>query len=101
MAKRKSIGLAVFGVCCVVYARTAFLAPTEEEMKKPSIAETNPDFRADDIQQGLFRGLRYYVAGVGVIGLLIAVEDHFLGLAKRKKTDPPPESGPPSGVAPR
>ena len=90
MPKKKNIGLTIFGVCCVIYARTAFLAPTQEELKDPSIAEQSRDYRAEEDPEGLFHGLRYYVLGVGVIGLLIAVEDHFLERSKNEKLKRPP-----------
>jgi hypothetical protein len=85
MAAQKSIGITIFTVCCAIYARTAFMAPTKEEMKDSQIAERSRAYGAEEDTEGLVHGVRYYILGIGVIGLFVAIEDHFIDAAKKKK----------------
>src|ERR1700759_856240 len=94
MAQQKNIGLTLFAVCCAVYVKTAFLAPTDEELKDESIARQNRDYGGNRDPARWLHGLRYYILGVGGIGLLIALEDYFIERAKARKLKPPEGSNP-------
>jgi hypothetical protein len=73
--RQRNIGLTICFACVVVYTRTAFLAPTKAELNDPQIAESNRAWRMQDDKLGMLHDLRYYVLGVGALGLLIALED--------------------------
>src|SRR5260221_8327735 len=91
MTRQKSIGMAIFAMCCVIYMRAAFLAPTEAELKNTRVAANSRFFGGEKDPPGILHGLRYYILGVGVIGLLIAVEDYFLERSAKKKPNKAPE----------
>jgi hypothetical protein len=100
MNPQKSIGLTVFAVCCAIYARSAFLAPSEEESKDPLIAAESRVAMADHDPLGLMHDLRKYILGVGVIGLLIAAEDWFNERKGKpnQSIQPTPGKRPPSNL---
>lgn len=85
MVKAKGLGLTIFFVCCAIYGRTAFLAPTQDELNDEVIAERHRALGEEPDHLGVLHGLRYYILGIGVIGLLIAVEDHYSDKAKKRK----------------
>lgn len=85
MKAQKSIGLTVFVVCCGIYAKSAFLAPTEEEMRDPLIAEQSRAAMADHDPLGAMHDLRKYILGVGILGLLVAAEDWFNERGKKNQ----------------
>jgi len=88
MAKQRHTGLVIFGACSLIAARMAFFEP-----KPPETASSEPPSEAsekDSITFTLIRDARYYVYGIGVIGLLMVVEDFFNGEHRNKE-----ESGAP------
>jgi hypothetical protein len=100
MIKQKSIGWAIFALCCILYMRTAFLAPTEAELKNPRIAAKSRFFGGETDPQGLLHGLRYYILGVGFIGLLIVLEDYVSARSARKTPNKAPEPTPTAAKPP-
>lgn len=83
MAAKRHIGLVVFSVCCALSARIAILqpksqAPTEAE-KRWGVTQRDPD------PLGLLSGLRYYIYGIGGLGLLIFAEDYVSDRFRKKK----------------
>ena len=91
MAKSKCIGgLTIFAVCCAIYGRSAFLSPTDEEMKDPTTARHVKAFGGRNDPGGLLYGMRKYVLIVGAIGLLIALEDYYIERTKAKKPNKAP-----------
>lgn len=111
MAKQRHIGFVIFGLCSVLSARIAMFEPKPQI---PTAAEERWGTRQKDEGDalGLIHGLRYYVYGIGVIGLLLVVEDVISERSRKKKgsnsTLPPggatsassaaenPTSGPPA-----
>ncbi|MBS0633440.1 MAG: hypothetical protein JSS11_16140 [Verrucomicrobia bacterium] len=83
MAKKRNIGLSVFFAGCTIYGRTAFLAPNPEELRNEVVAEDYHAFGADRDSLGVLHGLRFYILGVGVVGLGVALEDYYAERAKK------------------
>jgi hypothetical protein len=82
MAKQRHIGLTVFAVCSAISARSAMFEPKKIE---PAAAELRwGTTRTNDDPLGFIRGLRYYIYGIGALGLLLVVED-FLSESKRRR----------------
>jgi len=84
--------LVVFSICFVLSARLALFEPkphvrTEAE-ERWGITERDSD------PLGFVRGLRYYVYGVGVLGLGIFVHDYVAELIRKKKPNQTPEPMP-------
>lgn len=84
MASKRHIGLTIFSVCCALSARIAIYAPkphvpTEAE-ERWGVTQSDPD------PLGFLRGLRYYIYGIGAVGLLIFSEDYLS--EQRKKKEP-------------
>lgn len=84
MANQKSISFTIFIVCSAIYARTAFLAPSKEEMEDEAIADKYQTYQIKEDRLGVMYGLRYYILGIGVIGLLITLEDEYSERSKKK-----------------
>jgi len=81
--KKRHIGYSIFLVCCYLSAR---IAPFRS---KPLVA-TAAEARWGHVKEngdslGMINDLRYYIWGVGIIGLLMVVEDYFTERAKKKK----------------
>ncbi len=92
MVKQKHIGLVVFAICSALSARIALFEP------KPH-APTPVEERWGRTQKyedplGFVRGLRYYIYGLGVIGLLFIVEDHLSEALRAKKKEGRPDDNP-------
>ncbi len=72
----------VFTICVGLATRIEIIEPKPQQ---PTAAEIRwGTAKKVDERYGLLRGLRYYIYGVGVIGLLIVVED-YLGDRFRKR----------------
>jgi hypothetical protein len=84
MAKQKSIGLMIFGLCSMISAKLALFEP-EKHILTPAEERWGPT-QKEDRSLDILKGLRYYIWGIGGIGLLIAAED-FIS-EKRKKERP-------------
>lgn len=100
MSGQKHVGFVVFGVCAALSARLALFEPTSPPQALTAAEErwgTAPQ-RQDTL--GFVHGLRFYIYGVGIVGLLLVVEDHFTAQSRKKKASanqppkPPPTSGP-------
>jgi len=90
MAKQKHIGLVVFAICSGLSARIALFEP------KPHVL-TAAEERWGSVHQeedslGIIHGLRYYVYGIGVVGLLLVGEDYLNEALSRKKSKEPNKS---------
>jgi hypothetical protein len=80
--KQRHIGFVVFTICCTLATRIEIFEPKPQP---PTAAEIRwGTAKKEDERYGLLRGLRYYIYGVGVLGLLIVVED-YVGDRLRKK----------------
>jgi hypothetical protein len=79
MKSQRHIGLIIFIICLVVGGKVALLEP-------------GPDSHEDPL--GFIHTIRYYIYGVGVLGLLIYLEDYINDkLVERKtKNDDSPSS---------
>lgn len=93
MAKQTHIGFLIFALCSALSARIALFEPKPHTL-------TAAEERWGRVQRyedplGFIHGLRYYVYGLGVIGLLIVVEDQLTEALrpKKKKKDPPTKTG--------
>ena len=60
MSKQRNIGYIIFGICSVLAARVAVFEP-------------EPGAQWDPL--GIIHAVRYYIYGIGILGLLIVVED--------------------------
>lgn len=77
MTKQRHIGLIIFGVCLAIGARVVVFEP-------------EPGAREDPL--GFVYAIRYYIYGIGILGLLIFVEDYInekLDQRKKKNEDSP------------
>src|SRR5438128_1635801 len=103
MVKRRHIGFVIFGVCSALSARLALFEP-KPQVPTPAGDRWGTPHGDEGDPLHLIRGIRYYIYGLGVVGLLLVVED-FVGekLRKKKPPDPTPQpnsqppSAPPSG----
>jgi hypothetical protein len=85
MPKQRHIGFAIFGFCCALAARLALLEP-KPAPQILSPAEERWGTQTDNSDPlHLIHGLRYYIYGLGVIGLLMVVEDYFSERSRRRK----------------
>ena len=83
MKPKRHIGFTVFFVCIAAFYRLATLEPEPQEVTLATQrwgSEPNNEFSLDVI-----RGLRYYILGVGFLGLIIVAEDYFNDWIDRKK----------------
>jgi len=85
MAKQRHIGFVIFGACCALSARIAIFEPTPAPQNLTPAEERWGTHQTDNSDPlGLIHGLRYYVYGLGIVGLLMVVED-YVGESLRKK----------------
>ena len=84
LRKKRHIGIVIFLICSAVSARLALFEP---EPHMPSAAEdrwgTHRGEKADTLT--FLHGLRFYIYGVGLIGLAIVAEDYLNERWMRKK----------------
>ena len=93
MAKQRHIGFAIFGICCVLSARIAIFEPKPHELT-PGEERWGTRQTDDSDPLGLIHGLRYYIYGVGVVGLLMVVEDYFSDRSRKKMEPDKPQALP-------
>jgi len=75
MAKQRHIGLIIFAACSALSARLAVFEP---EPHVPTAAEIRwGATKKNGDTLGVLHGLRFYIYGIGVIGLLIVAEDYI------------------------
>ena len=82
MAKQRHIGLVIFALCSALSARIALFEPKPHEPTAAELRWGTTEKEHDHF--GFLKGLRYYIYGVGVLGLLIVAED-YIGDRLRKK----------------
>lgn len=96
MAGQKHVGYLVFTICSILAARLE-LFDVEPPPQVLTAAEerwgTAPK-REDTL--GFVRGIRFYIYGVGVVGLLLVVEDHFTAQSRKKRAAATPSAKPPA-----
>src|ERR1041385_3568019 len=95
MVKRRHIGLVIFGLCSALSARIAFFEPKPPQPPTPAEERWGTSNRDEGDSLHLIHAARYYIYGLGVIGLLMVVED-FVSEKSRKKKQPPAK--PPSAT---
>ena len=97
MAKQRHIGLVIFGLCSALSARIALVEP-KPHVITPAEERWGTHQTDESDSLGLIHGLRYYIYGLGVIGLLMVVED-FVG-ERLRKTKVPARSSEPTATTP-
>ena len=93
MAKQRHIGFTIFALCSALSARIATFEPKPHTLTP---AEERWGTRQEESGDalGIIHGLRYYVYGLGVIGLLMVVEDYVSERSRKKKAPPKDEITP-------
>ena len=83
MPKQRHIGFVIFGLCSALSARLAVFEPKPHV---PIPAEERWGTRQTDEGDPLtlMHGIRYYIYGLGLVGLLMVVED-YVGERLRKR----------------
>ena len=94
MAKQRHISLTIFAFCSVLSARIAFY---ERPQELTAAEERWGVTKKNDDALGMLHGLRYYIYGIGVVGLLVFAEDYVSDTLKKKKPNQPPEPTRPCG----
>jgi len=87
MVKRRHIGFTIFAICSALSARIALFEPQPHELT-PAEERWGAHQIDNRDSLGLIHGLRYYIYGLGVLGLLIVVEDYFSEKSRKKKAPP-------------
>jgi mannose/fructose/N-acetylgalactosamine-specific phosphotransferase system component IIC len=93
MAKQRHIGFVIFGACCALSARIAIFEPQPHELT-PAEERWGTRQTDDSDPLGLIHGLRYYIYGVGVVGLLMVVEDYYSEKSRKRKGPDKPQTPP-------
>ena len=88
MAKQRHIGFVIFGLCSALSARLAVLEP-KPHVTTPVEERWGTPYRDEGDPLRLIHGFRYYIYGLGVVGLLMVVED-FVSKKSREKKQPNP-----------
>lgn len=92
MTAKRHIGLVVFSICFALSARIAIFEPKPHDRtaaeERWGVTQRNTD------PLGFIRGLRYYIYGVGVLGLGIFIQDYLAERLSKKKPNQPPEPMP-------
>lgn len=95
MVKRRHIGFMIFCLCSALSARVALFEPRPPQIPTPA-EERWGTARADEGDPlHLIHAVRYYIYGLGVLGLLIVVEDFISEKSRKKKQTP---AKPPSPI---
>ena len=87
MSKQKHIGLVVFALCSALSARIALFEPKPHVMTAAE-QRWGPAERYED-PRGFLHGVRYYIYGIGLLGLLIVAEDQLTPIFRPKKRKEP------------
>jgi hypothetical protein len=85
MVKRRHIGFVIFGLCSALSARIALLEPKPPQPPTPAEERWGTANREEGDPLGLIHAVRYYVYGLGVLGLLMVVEDYISEKSRKKK----------------
>ena len=91
MVKQRHIGFTIFAICSTLSAKIAIFEAQPHEL---TTAEERWGIRQTDNSDSLrlIRGARYYIYGLGVLGLLMVVEDYVSERSRKKKARPKVES---------
>ena len=92
MATKRHIGLVVFSICFALSARMAVFEPKPHQLTEAE--ERWGVTQRDTDPLGFIRGLRYYIYGVGLLGLGIFVQEYLAERLSKKKPNQPPEPMP-------
>lgn len=93
MSSKRHIGLVVFALSSALAARIAIFEPKPRE---PTAAEQRWGVVPRDPDPfGFLHGMRYYVYGIGALGLLIFAEDYLGESLRRKRLAKNPAAIPP------
>jgi hypothetical protein len=84
MAKQRHIGFVIFAICSGLSARLAVFEPKPHV---PTLAEERwgTSYKDEGDPLHLIHGFRYYIYGLGVLGLLMVAEDFISEKARKKK----------------
>jgi len=93
MAKQRYIGFVIFGACCALSARIAIFEPKPHELT-PSEERWGTHQTDNSDPLGLIHGLRYYIYGLGIVGLLMTVEDYYSERSQKTKGPDEPQTPP-------
>ena len=83
MSKQRHIGFVIFGICSAFSARLAVFEP-KPHVPTPAEDRWGASYHDQGDSLHLIHGFRYYIYGLGVVGLLMVVED-FVSERSRKK----------------
>src|SRR3954465_1323640 len=84
MVKQRHIGLAIFSACSLLSARIGVFEP-KPDVATPAEERWGTVHREEGDPMHLIRGVRYYIYGLGVVGLLMVAEDFISQRARRNK----------------
>src|SRR5262245_52467855 len=99
MVKRRHIGVVIFGLCSALSARIAVFEPKPPQAPTAAEERWGTANRDEGDPLGLIHAVRYYIYALGVIGLLMVVED-FVSEKSRKKKQPPASRATPDSLDP-
>jgi hypothetical protein len=85
MVKRRHIGFVIFGLCSVLSARIALFEPKPPRAPTPAEERWGTTHGDEGDPLHLIHAVRYYVYGLGVLGLLIVVEDVVSEILRKRK----------------
>jgi hypothetical protein len=78
----------IFGLCSALSARIALFEPKPPQVPTPAEERWGTANRDEGDPLGLIHAVRYYIYGLGVLGLLIVVEDIVSEKLRGKKPSP-------------
>jgi hypothetical protein len=84
MAKQRHIGFVIFGACSVLAFKSAMFEPQPLRSAATEERWSTRD-REEGDTLGLIHASRYYIYGLGILGLLIVVEDYASERLRKKK----------------
>jgi hypothetical protein len=88
--KRRHIGFVIFGLCSALSARIAIFEP-KPQVPTPAEERWGTANKDEGDPLHLIHAVRYYIYGLGVLGLLMVVEDFVSEKSRKKKRpDTPP-----------
>jgi len=84
MVKQRHIGFTIFAICSTLSARLAIFEPQPHKLT-PAEERWGTRQTDDGDSLGIIYGVRHYVYGLGVLGLLLVVEDFVSEKSRKKK----------------
>jgi hypothetical protein len=86
MAKRRHIGFVIFALCSALSARIALFEPKPLQVPTPAEERWGTANRDEGDPLHLIHAVRYYVYALGVVGLLMVVEDIVSERSRKRKS---------------